>query len=212
MANLTNRLAEVNKTLKRIESQLEILKTITNTFEKRITSLEKQCWRNEQYSRRECVEIVGIRDSKNKTKLCELIEKVASINVNRVCLELRHPLPSYKKNHKIIVKFSRRKDPESLLRNKNNDKNFNIRSIDTDSNKVFINESLCRYHKFLWSKCKKLWTVKWIEAFWVSNGQIGLRTEPEGAVSWISHIQELLKLLPDYNFQSDLINFLVYQY
>ena len=43
MANLTNRLAEVNKTLKRIESQLEILKTITNTFEKRITSLEKQC-------------------------------------------------------------------------------------------------------------------------------------------------------------------------
>ena len=39
MANLTNQLAEVNKTLERMESQLEISKTINNTLEKRITSL-----------------------------------------------------------------------------------------------------------------------------------------------------------------------------
>ena len=43
MANLTNQLAEVNKTLERMESQLEILKTINNTLEKPITSLETQC-------------------------------------------------------------------------------------------------------------------------------------------------------------------------
>ena len=42
MANLTNQLAEVNKTLERMESQLEILKT-NNTLEKPITSLETQC-------------------------------------------------------------------------------------------------------------------------------------------------------------------------
>ena len=50
---------------------------------------------------------------------------------------------------------------------------------------------------------KRLWTEKWIEAFWVSSGQIKLTIEPEGAVSRISHIQGLQKLLPDYNFQSD---------
>ena len=38
MANL----AEVKKTYKRMESQLEISKKITNTLEKRISSLEKQ--------------------------------------------------------------------------------------------------------------------------------------------------------------------------
>ena len=30
-----------------------------------------------------------------------------------------------------------------------------------------------------------MWTETWIEAFWVSNGQIKLRIEKEGAVSQI---------------------------
>ena len=127
-----------------MESQLEISKTINNTLKKRITSLEKQCWRNEQYSRRECVEIVGIPDSTNEIKVCELIGMVTGINVNQDCLESCHPLPLEKRN-KIIVKFSRRKDAERVLRNKNKNKNSDPRSIDIDSNKVFINESLCRY-------------------------------------------------------------------
>ena len=71
-SNIVNQLAEVNKILERMESQLEILKT-KNNLEKRITSLEKQCWRKEQYSRREYVEIVGIPDATNETKVCELI-------------------------------------------------------------------------------------------------------------------------------------------
>ena len=41
-SNIVNQLAEVNKILERMESQLEILKT-KNNLEKRITSLEKQC-------------------------------------------------------------------------------------------------------------------------------------------------------------------------
>ena len=94
MANLTNQLAEVNKTLKRMESQLQISKTINNALEKSI----------------------------------------------------------------IIVKFSRRKDAESVLRNKNKNKNFNRRSIDIDSSKVFMNKILCRSYKCIWNKCKKLWT------------------------------------------------------
>ena len=41
-SNIVNQLAEVNKILEMMESQLEILKT-KNNLEKRITSLEKQC-------------------------------------------------------------------------------------------------------------------------------------------------------------------------
>ena len=136
-----------------MEYQLEISKTVNNTLEKCITSLEKQWWRNEQCSWCDCVEIVGISDSTNETKVCELIGKVTGINVNQDCLESCHPLPWDKKN-KIIVKFSRRKDAESVLQNKN--KNFNPQSIDIDSNKVFMNECLCCCYKYLWSKCKKL--------------------------------------------------------
>ena len=81
-----------------MESRLEISKTINNTLEKRIISLEKQYWRNEQYSRRECVEIVRIPDSTNEIKVCKLIGKVTDINVNQDCLESCHPQPSSKKN------------------------------------------------------------------------------------------------------------------
>ena len=83
MANLINQLAEVNKTLERRESQLRIFKTINNALEKRITSLKKQCWKNEQYSLGEWVEIVGFLTHLKK----QLIEKVTGLNVNQVCLE-----------------------------------------------------------------------------------------------------------------------------
>ena len=91
-------MAEVDKTLERMESQLEILKTINNTLEKCITSLKKQCWRNKQHSWRKCVETVDIPDSTNETKVCELIEKDIGININQGCLESCQIIPSDKKN------------------------------------------------------------------------------------------------------------------
>ena len=90
-----------------MESQLEISKTTNNTLEKRITSLEKQCWGNEQFSRRECVEILRIPDSTSEIKVCEMIEKITGINVNQDYQESCHPLPSDKKaqqNHSQILK------------------------------------------------------------------------------------------------------------
>ena len=89
MANFTNQLAEVNKTLERMESRLQISKIINNALDKRI---------DKQYFRRECVEIVGILEPTNEIKVCELIEKVTGVHVNQDCLESCHPLHSdYKK-------------------------------------------------------------------------------------------------------------------
>ena len=89
MANFTNQLAEVNKTLERMESRLQISKIINNALDKRI---------DKRYFRRECVEIVGILESTNEIKVCELIEKVTGVHVNQDCLESCHPLHSdYKK-------------------------------------------------------------------------------------------------------------------
>ena len=97
MANFTNQLVEVNKTLERMDSQLQVSKTINNALENRIFSLEKQYWKNEEYSWRECVEIVEIPDPSNETKVCELIEKFTDIYVTQDYLELSYQLPSDKK-------------------------------------------------------------------------------------------------------------------
>ena len=83
-----------------------------------------------------------------------------------------HPLTSDKRN-KIIVKFSARKDAESVLENKSKKKSCNPRCIDIDRSKVFINESLCRPSKFLCSNGKTLWTES-IEPFWASTIKLNL--------------------------------------
>ena len=57
-----------------------------------------------QCSRRECIELVGIPNSTNEIKVCELIGKVTGINVNQNRLKSCDPLPSDKKS-KIIVKL-----------------------------------------------------------------------------------------------------------
>ena len=71
--------------------------------------MEKQCWKNKQYSWCERVEIVEISDSTRK--VWELIEKVTGINVNQDCLELCHPLPPL---------------PSDKNNNNNNNNNNNI--------------------------------------------------------------------------------------
>ena len=123
-----------------------------------------------------------------------------SINTayNRVT---RYPQTKKRQNYSQILKT--KTWWKRLKKTKNKNKNFIPRSIAVDSGKVFINESLWRYCKFLWSKCKKLCTEEWIEAFWVSNHQINLRIEPEEAVLRISHIQDMEKLLPGYNSHLD---------
>ena len=90
--------------------------------------MERQCWRNEQYSRRECIEIVGIVDITNDTKVCELIETATGISITPDSLEACHRLPT-DQNDKLIIKFSRRKYDKMVLskkkKNKSKAKGFN---------------------------------------------------------------------------------------
>ena len=46
-----------------LESELHISKKFTDNLTKYIKTLERKCYKNEQYSRRECLEISGISDS-----------------------------------------------------------------------------------------------------------------------------------------------------
>ena len=109
-----NQLAQVDKTLKRMESQLAVCKFVNEAFQNRIINLERPCWKNEQHSRRKYIESVGILGTSNETKVCELIETVTGISITLDSLEACHCLPS-DQNDKLIIKFSRRKHTEMVL-------------------------------------------------------------------------------------------------
>ena len=96
----------------------------------------------------------------------------------------------------VIIKFVRRKDANLIQKNKNKLKGMNLCSVDIN-NPVFINDSLCSYYKILWQKCKKLWSSKYIHAFWVSNGTLRLKLTESDRVHIITHSQDLDELFPE---------------
>ena len=46
----------------KLESELSVARQVNNKLKEHIVSLERQCWCNSQYSRREYLEISGIPD------------------------------------------------------------------------------------------------------------------------------------------------------
>ena len=199
LADLNKEISKINKNFEKLESELSISKTINNALHKRVIQLEKQCWRNEQYSRRECIEVVGLPDSTTDNEVCSVFKKIG-VDVSVDNIEACHPLKSDNKN-KIIVKFSKRKDCQAVLENKKKLKNLLNEEFEVETNsKVFVNQSLCKYYKLLWSQCKSLWNDKMIFTFWTTNVSLKLKFRQDGRVHTISHLEDLKELFPEYEF------------
>ena len=99
------------------------------------------------------------------------IFKELGVSIDTLDIEACHRVGPPSQN-KIIVKISGKKDKEC-----GRSKNFGgmkLESLEVD-NSVFINNSLCSFYKRLWSKCKRLWTYKYIYTFWVSNGSVKIK-------------------------------------
>ena len=63
----------LNDNFLKLEADVEIAKNINNLLSQLVVDLERQCWDNAQYSRRECLEIVGIPRSVDDNSLEEKI-------------------------------------------------------------------------------------------------------------------------------------------
>ena len=172
LSNINRELSELLKDLKKIESELSVSRNVNSKLHERLVALERECWGNNQYSRRECLEITGVQDSvsnddleKTTIKIFDKLDVAIDPSNIKDCHWLKSNGPK-----KVIVKSARRKDA-NLIRKKL--KGMNLCSV-AINNPVFINDSLCSYYKILWRKCKKLWSSKYIHAFWVSHGTLRL--------------------------------------
>ena len=118
LADLNKEISKINKNFEKLESELSISKTVNNALNKRVIQLEKQCWRNEQYSRRECIEVVGLSDSTADNEVCSVFKKIG-VDVSVDNIEACHPLKSDNKN-KSIVNFSKGRIAKRCLKIKRN--------------------------------------------------------------------------------------------
>ena len=84
--------------------------------------MERRCHANKQYSRRECLEILGIpasvADYGFESKVLEILEET-DVPVNPTLAEGCHWLPSKGSLKKVIIKLNCRKGICRILLNKN---------------------------------------------------------------------------------------------
>ena len=73
---MKNELSELRKNYNKLETDLKVSKSVTEAMKNHIIVLERKCWSNEQYSRRECLEISGVPSDTAAGKLEETLLKV----------------------------------------------------------------------------------------------------------------------------------------
>ena len=94
---LKNDLNELKTKFCKLESDLHISRNVNDKLSDKLTVLERKCHANEQYSRRECLEISGIPaevgDKDIEKKVLEVLDAIgAPVNTDLVRTVIVYPL------------------------------------------------------------------------------------------------------------------------
>ena len=111
-----------------------------------------------------------------KTILNVFDETDAPLNPQNI--EVCHRLKSDDngRSNKAIVKFSKRWDVIQVMNKRKSLKNANFDGTGfSPVTLLIINPSLCSYCKYLWPKCKALWSGKLISSFCVLNSSLRIK-------------------------------------
>ena len=167
---------------------------------------DREKWRNGQYSQRKFVTISGIPTSVVHKQLEPTAYKVLQhIGIDRS----EERIESYHCNNKssgsTILKFSRRKDCEKVMRLKIELRKLEPSDIDlTGGKKLFIIKSLYPIDKALWTNAKNYETKKEI-FFSTVTGTVRVKLQHQGVYKTITHIDDLKDCFPHECFTLSLI-------
>ena len=203
---ILHQVRQLNQKFSQLESEDSIVKQANSLLLKRLVDMERQCWANAQYSRRECLEVVGIPDSVQNNeledKVLTIFKKIGS-EVSPRDIESCHRLK--KDNDRVTVKFSGRKDCEQIMSVKKDLKHLKMQEVGLPGNcLIFINTSLypyyCSlypYYCMLWLKCKRLHDLGKISNFYISSGTIKVKISENRNPISITHTQDFVKYFPE---------------
>ena len=161
--------------------------------------MERQCWANAQYSRRECLDIAGIpREVSGKV----LEEKVLKVFAKHGCDISPDRIEAYYHvgitTDAVVVKFPKQKGCQHVWSVKKDLKKLTMEELElSGNNKLFINRSLCPYYKMLWSKSKKFHNLRKIHNFFISGETIKINVNENSSQLSITHVDNFCKHFPD---------------
>ena len=207
LASIKNVLSDLKKDFEQLSSDLSVARQVNSVWRETLLSLERHCWSNSQYSRRECRELTGIPETSDNNTLESTVLKIferLEVKLDPSNVEDCHWISSKNDPKRVIVKVSKCKDSTKIRSSKRKLKDMDLTSIDIN-NPIYINDSLCTYYKMLWRKCKSLRTNKLIHSFWVTKGPIRLKTVENGRTYGITHLSDLEELFPGNELLSDKV-------
>ena len=207
-----NLLKEVERLTKEVDSLKKITEEWNNVkqnqlsefqpqlhYRKQIVEIEKRLSDQEQYTRRECVELVGLPTELHGDQLEDHVVDVfrtAGVEVNKWSCHVIHRL----KNKKVVIaKLVNRQDALSILRGKKK-----LRNLDEGSKKrlktqnIYVNESLCPPYWKLLGKCNALLKRKYISNLCLVNGKLKIKRGPtDDRATDIKHEDDLRQIFGD---------------
>ena len=145
ISDLKSDLSGLKSVFSKLEADMQVSRNVNSKLSGKLVTMERRCYANEQYSRRECLEISGISasvaDKDLESKVLEILEET-DVPIDPTLVE-DHRLPSKGSPKKVVVKLNR-KNIHRILPNKNNIKNLKPESVLLpEETKLFINERLC---------------------------------------------------------------------
>ena len=198
VSNLTEEVQKLNTNFELLKSDFSATRIENNSLNERLIALERQCWANAQYSRRECLEITGIPSSVSDKDLEEVVCKAitkAGVDITPDNIEDCHRVGN---KGQTIIKFGKRKVSRQVLSVRKDLNKVKMSDIDlTGQSTLYINQSLCPYYRMLWSKTKTLYKKGKIDSFHVSNGNIKIRLQENVRPITISLTHDFIKYFPE---------------
>ena len=169
----------------------------------RVKDLETEVYKGQQYNRRNNIEINGIPDSiTNESLENKVIEALAIIDVKvtESDIEACHRLPSKTSPRPTIIKFVNRKNCEKILRNKKKLATRDTKALGFTS-KLYIQENMCPYYKYLAWKCRRLKEANLIYSSWFYKGSVTFKVnENDKDLIKVTHEKEIDDMFPDFEY------------
>ena len=165
---------------------------------KRVEIVERDSIANQQYGRRQTIEISNIPE---KVKACYLEETsvkiLTKIGVNNLQSEDINACHRLKNGSTIIQFKSRRFADEALHFRKKIGEIKNLDGVDKGGEPLptmYVNESMCWAYKFFTYKIRKAWRDKLIFGFNFWKGKLTIKTAEHSRNKVISHVNDLIEL------------------
>ena len=156
LAGIRNEPSKLKKDSDKLGSELAVSKHVNGILQKRMINMERQCWSNNQYSRRECRDVTGIPDSTESIDLEQTILKVfekLEVMVDTANVEDCHWIKTSNGSKKMIIKLSQRKDAAKIRSSKKKLKEMDFSSLGIKS-KVYMNVSQCNITNYFGENVK----------------------------------------------------------